>query len=94
MLNMNQLRAFYEVIKAGGFARAARRLNVTQPAVTAQVRSLEELCGFKLIVRKGKTIYPTEEGKLIFQSVKNVFKAVDDSVSKNKENLSHLSSRL
>lgn len=78
MLNMNQLRAFYEVIRTSGFTNAGKRLNVTQPAITAQIRALEKACGFKLIVRKGRYIYPTEEGKTIFELTKKIFKTEEE----------------
>ena len=42
MLNFNQLRFFYEAAKAQNFSAAARSLCVTQPAVTGQIRALEE----------------------------------------------------
>jgi DNA-binding transcriptional LysR family regulator len=37
------------------------------------VRFLEELCGFKLLLRKGHSVHPTEEGKIIFEYAKKVF---------------------
>jgi len=75
MLNLNQLRSFYEVLKCGGFGRAAQRLNVTQPAVTAQVKLLEKECGYKLVVRKRHSVLPTEEGKVLFAEAKKIFDA-------------------
>ena len=40
-MNYSQLRAFHAVATEGGFTRAARRLGVTQPTLSAQVKSLE-----------------------------------------------------
>ena len=45
------LRAFVAVSETGGFTRAARRLNLTQPAVSHQIRRLEEQVGRALIRR-------------------------------------------
>ena len=42
-LNLDQLRAFVEVVSRGSFTAAAKELNLTQPAVTHQVHELERL---------------------------------------------------
>jgi hypothetical protein len=47
-INLNQLRAFYSVAKNGTFSRATEELFVTEPAVFAQVRTLERCLGLKL----------------------------------------------
>jgi DNA-binding transcriptional LysR family regulator len=56
----NQLIAFIEVAKTGNFREAARRLNLTQPAVSAQIRSLEESLGAPLFQRQPVSL--TAEG--------------------------------
>ena len=53
-LNFDQLRALLEVIEQGSFSAAARRLNLTQPAVSLQIRELERRFGATLIERLGK----------------------------------------
>ena len=63
MLNFNQLRTFHYVAKHGSFTAAAGMLFVTQPAVTAQVKALEEGCSLKLFKKKGRQIHLTEEGQ-------------------------------
>ena len=58
MINLNQLRALYCVVKTGTFAKAAEELCVTEPAVYIQVRSLERDMGFTLLDRFGKELHP------------------------------------
>ena len=44
-MNFTQLRAFHAVASAGGFTRGAARLGLSQPALTVQVRALEQAYG-------------------------------------------------
>lgn len=60
--SFDQLRAFIEVVELGSFSAAARRLNVTQPAVSQQLRQLERRLGVRLIERVGRLARPTAAG--------------------------------
>jgi len=62
-LSLDQLRAFMEVVQLGSFSAAARRLNLTQPAVSLQIRELESRCGVSLVERVGKRAFPTAAGR-------------------------------
>jgi DNA-binding transcriptional LysR family regulator len=66
-LNFRQLEAFYLVVKRKSFTRAAEELNVTQPAVTIQVKSLEKSLNLKLIQQVGKRMQLTEAGEILYQ---------------------------
>ncbi len=79
MINLNQLRAFYSVVKNGTFSRAAGELFVTEPAVFIQVRSLERALGFKLLDKLGKDLIPTDTGKLLYGYADQIFRLVDDA---------------
>jgi DNA-binding transcriptional LysR family regulator len=61
-LNLDHLRALVTVIELGSFSAAARRLNLTQPAISAQIRELEQRLGVSLIERVGKTARATAAG--------------------------------
>ena len=65
-MNLHQLKVFYEVAKAKSFSAAAKTLYLTQPAVSWQVKSLEESFDMKFLDRIGKKILLTEEGKVLF----------------------------
>lgn len=62
-LNLDQLRAFIEVLRLGSFSAAARSLNLTQPAISQQVKELEARLGVELVARLGKRAYATQAGK-------------------------------
>lgn len=61
------LRAFYAVCEEGGFARAAARLNCTQPAVSYQVRMLERDLGAALFERGGRRALLTPAGRRLLE---------------------------
>jgi DNA-binding transcriptional LysR family regulator len=61
-LNLDQLRAFAEVVELGSFSAAAERLHLTQPAISQQIRQLELRLRIKLIERVGRRARPTTAG--------------------------------
>jgi DNA-binding transcriptional LysR family regulator len=73
MLNFNQLRIFYHAAKNLNFTAAARDLFITQPAITAQIKLLEEHCELKLFRKKGRGVYLTDEGQTLFDYTKHIF---------------------
>ena len=74
MINLNQLRVFYYAAKNLNFTAAAGELFITQPAVTAQVKSFEEFCNLKLFKKRGRKVYLTDEGKSLYTYAKKIFK--------------------
>jgi DNA-binding transcriptional LysR family regulator len=62
-LNLDQLRALQAVADGKSFSVAARRLNLSQPAVSLQIRELERRFGVKLIDRLGKQTHVTPPGR-------------------------------
>ncbi len=73
MINFNQLRVFYEAARCQSFTRAARKLCVTQPAVTAQIRAFEAALEVKLFRKRGRRMVLTEAGALLFRHAREVF---------------------
>ena len=61
------------------FSQAAERLGVTQPAVSLQVRSLEERLGRQLLDRSGRRVEPTEAGLRLYRSAQRMLAARDTS---------------
>lgn len=74
MLNLNQLRVFYYAAKNLSFTAAAGELYITQPAVTAQIKSFEEFCNLKLFKKRGRQIHLTDEGKSLYAYAAKIFK--------------------
>jgi molybdate transport repressor ModE-like protein len=62
-LNLDQIRAFVEVIDRGSFTAAARELKLSQPAVTHQIRELEKRLKVELVERFGKRAHLTPAGE-------------------------------
>lgn len=88
MINLNQLRAFYQVAKCQNVSAAAKQLFVSQPAVTAQVKLFEESCRLKLFKKKGRNLILTDEGKTLFNYARKLFeyeRKIEDAVEQMKE---------
>ena len=84
-MNLKQLEAFYLVVKRKSVTRAAEELNVTQPAVTIQVKSLEKSLNLKLIQHLGKRVQLTEAGELLYQYADKIFDLADEAKEKMKD---------
>src|SRR5438270_270943 len=76
-LNLDQLRALCEVLAAGSFSAAARKLNLTQPAVSLQIRELESRLGVRLIERFGKQAHATAPGRDLVEHARKIFAECD-----------------
>ena len=66
---LNGLRAFEAVARHKSFTRAAGELNVSQSAVSHQVRGLEHALNLRLLSREGRTVELTREGRLLFEDL-------------------------
>ncbi len=69
-LNYESYKIFYYVATYGSISKAAEQLLISQPAVSFQVKSLEEQLGVTLFVRTKKGVTLTEEGKVFFHYIK------------------------
>ena len=71
--SLSSLRAFEATASQGGFAGAARTLNVTHAAVAQQVRGLEAALGVRLVVRQGRSVGLTEAGARLAEALSTGF---------------------
>jgi DNA-binding transcriptional LysR family regulator len=71
-MDTRQLAAFCEVVERKSFSQAAERLGVSQPAVSLQIRSLEERVGRQLLDRSGRRVEPTEAGKRLYRDAQRL----------------------
>ncbi|MEW5909907.1 MAG: LysR family transcriptional regulator [Thermodesulfobacteriota bacterium] len=78
MMNLNQLRAFFLTAKHLNYTRASRELFITQPAVTAQVKLLEESIDIKLFKKSKGKLFLTDAGKTIYEYAKIIFQSEGD----------------
>lgn len=72
MLNLYQLQSFVTVISEGSMTGAADKLFLTQPAISQQIRNLEEDLGVDLLVRGVRQIKPTLQGEVLFDYAKRI----------------------
>lgn len=73
MLNYRHLYYFWVVTKAGGFARAAERLDMAIQTISAQVRELEKALGHQLLKPSGRGVALTEAGQAAFARAEEIF---------------------
>jgi len=71
-MDTRQLQAFCAVVEKKSFSQAAEQLGVTQPAVSLQVRALEDRVGQTLLDRSGRRVEPTEAGKRLYRSAQRM----------------------
>src|ERR1700722_18280661 len=75
-MELNHLRVFFEVAKAGRFTEAAQRLNISQSALSRSVALLEESEGVKLLERSKKGVVLTLTGAEVFRQCEQMFQMV------------------
>lgn len=80
-LNYNHLRYFWVVARDGNLTRAAEHLNVSQSALSIQIRKLEEQLGHSLFNRRGRGLALTEAGQLALDYADAIFSAGDELLS-------------
>lgn len=89
-MNYSQIRAFHYVAIEGGFSRAAKRLSLTQPAVSEQVRKLESDHDVLLFNRERKQITLTPIAEALLLATKQLFEVeerIDDLLSESRAEL-------
>ncbi|MGW7522244.1 LysR family transcriptional regulator [Streptomyces sp. NPDC054783] len=76
-MELRQLRYFVTVVEEAGFTRAAERLHLAQPGLSAQVRQLERELGQPLLDRSGRSVRPTEVGEAVLPYARAALAAVE-----------------
>lgn len=79
-LNYHHLFYFFTVAREGGLAPAAAKLSLSQPAISAQIRSLEESLGEKLFVREGRRLALTDVGQSVYRYAEEIFSLGKDLI--------------
>jgi len=78
-MDTRQLAAFCAVVERKSFSQAAERLGVSQPAVSLQIRSLEQRLGRQLLDRSGRRVEPTEAGLRLYRGAQRLL-ALEEQV--------------
>ncbi len=89
-LRVDFLKTFLEVVSAGSFLEAAKRLHVTQATVSNHIASLEKYFGTRLFVRTRDGTYLTEEGKILNKRARQIL----DFVNLTKKEIINSSEKL
>ena len=84
-LNYHHLRYLYAVGRTGSISKASRELHVSSPAISSQLRDLEEHLGEKLFARSGRNLVLTEIGRIVFSYAEEIFSLGQELMSAIKE---------
>jgi DNA-binding transcriptional LysR family regulator len=76
-MELRQLRTLQAIAEARSFTRAAERVHLTQAAVSAQIKALEEEAGAALFARVNKKVYLTEAGELLLERAGRILREHD-----------------
>jgi LysR family transcriptional regulator, transcriptional activator of nhaA len=72
-LNYHHLYYFWTVAREGGVTKASRKLNLSQPTVSAQIKRLEEVLGVTLFTRQGRSLVLTDAGRVVLPYAEEIF---------------------
>ena len=79
-MGLKDMRAFFTIVEEGNISHAAQRLGVAQPALSRQMKRLEEKLNVKLFERGSRRIRLTEAGRVLYERVENIIGMVDGTV--------------
>ena len=77
-MDIQTLKYFLCIVDCQGITAAARKLNMTQPPLSNQLKALERELGFPLFVREKKKFILTAEGQILYQYAKNLSSEFDE----------------
>ena len=81
-MELRHLRYFVSVAEAENVSRAALKLHVSQPALSRQIRDLEDELGFLLLQRTAKSVRLTDAGRVFLAEARQVLKRSEEAVAK------------
>ena len=82
-MNIDQLRCFIILSETLSFSRTAEIVNITQPAVSFQIKKLEDRLKFKLFIRSSKSVSLTVEGSHFYYEVKDIVNQLQIAIDKS-----------
>lgn len=84
-LPIETLRSFVTIAELGGFTHAGELLGRSQPAISLQIKRLEELVGSPVFIRNGHQLQLSKNGKLLFSYAEQILQLNDDALSQLKQ---------
>ena len=91
-MNLKQLEAFVQVAEGGSFSKAAKKLYLTQPTISAHVAALEKELNVRLFVRNTKEVSLSEDGKDLYKYARqmvDIEKKIDERFGTREEGGKH-----
>lgn len=91
MANLNLYKSFYDVVRYDGFTNASKATNISQPALSYSIKTLEKELNTILINRSNNQFKITEEGKILYANLITVFEKIDNfekNIKYNSESFS------
>jgi LysR family transcriptional activator of nhaA len=85
VMNLHHLRLFRAVATSGSLTGAARHLNLSQSALSTQIKTLEVSLGHELFERRGRGLVLTEAGRIALDHADAIFRTADDLVATMRE---------
>src|ERR1700745_4317315 len=77
-VTLRQLRYFDALVRHGHFGRAAEACSISQPALSMQIREMEDALGGELIERRTRQVALTKFGEELVQRVRDILRSVDE----------------
>lgn len=84
-MDIRQLRYFTVIAEEKNISQAARKLHMSQPPLSQQLKQMEEELGVNLIYREGKKLHLTEAGECLYQHAVQVTKLMEEGMEEVKE---------
>ena len=85
MLDYKQLLAFVNVVEGGSFTHAAKALFMTQPAISWQIKSLEQELELQLLERKERQVTLTEAGRLFYTHARRIVRQYEQAIDEMEQ---------
>lgn len=82
MLNINEIRVFLEVVKAGSITGASKNLFISQPAVSQHIKAIEEKLSIKLFERVNAKLYLTNNGFKVYKELEALYQTFEETIEK------------
>ena len=84
-MDLRQLRYFAQIVESGSVAKASRQLYIAQPALSQQLKKLEDEVGKPLLQRSSKGVTPTDNGLALYHHAKFMLRQLDQALSIARE---------
>lgn len=93
-LNFQHLLYFWSVVRNGSLTKACAELHLSAPTVSAQLHTFEERLGSRLLTKSGRTLVPTEAGRMVFSYAEEIFALGSDLLNALAQRPTHKPMRI